>query len=127
MIKNQSRNAANDSRTVTMHSGTQKGNPGILTLYPQPVTINPDPSFDNISQIRKKKEHEQLVKANTSEFNKYWLLIDDILATGRAIYKKKDKNKAKDYTYTELIKVVRMKHKARDNGGEETNGGTEAK
>lgn len=113
MTINQSWNAASDSLPKTR-------NPGILALHPQPVTINPDLGEDSIAQTRKKKERGQLVKPSISEFNKYRLLIDDMLASGNAIYKEGDKSKVKDYTYTELIKDMRMKQKDGGNG-EDTN------
>jgi hypothetical protein len=39
------------------------------------------------------------------------MINTDLLETGKVIYKEKDKEKVKDYTYTELIKKIRIARK----------------
>lgn len=79
-----------------------------------------DLSETSVAQTMKKNERAELVKNNIGEFNKLWLIIDDLMKTGKAIYKEKDKSKVKDYTYAELIKNVQLKRKQDDNTTPET-------
>lgn len=68
-----------------------------------------DIATDSLVQTQKIKEREQLVIDNMGQLNKLWLMIDDLLKTGKSIWKEKDKSRVKDYTYTDLIKSVQMK------------------
>jgi hypothetical protein len=64
------------------------------------------------SQTRKIDERKDLVKGNNKEFTTLWNMVnDDILETGKVIYKELNKEKVKDYTYTELIKKIRLARK----------------
>ncbi|HEY4788695.1 MAG TPA: hypothetical protein VIH57_21740, partial [Bacteroidales bacterium] len=60
-------------------------------------------------QTRKIDERKGLVKDHKKEYETLWNMInEDILETGKVIYKEKNKEKVTDYTYTELIKKVRL-------------------
>lgn len=74
----------------------------------------------SIAQTLKKNERAEVVKNNMGQLNKLWLILDDLMKTGKAIYKEKDKSKLKDYTYSELIKNVQLKRKQEDNTDDET-------
>lgn len=64
------------------------------------------------SQTLKIDERKNLVKDNNKEYEALWEMINtDLLETGKVIYKEKDKEKVKDYTYTELIKKIRLARK----------------
>jgi hypothetical protein len=68
--------------------------------------------IDIKSQSRKIDERKYLVKDNNKEYEALWEMINtDLLETGKVIYKEKDKEKVKDYTYTELIKKIRIARK----------------
>lgn len=71
-------------------------------------TLIKELSDDSVAQTMKKKEREVYIKNNIDEFNKLWDIIDDVLKSGKAIYKEKDPSKVKDYTYAQLIKTVRL-------------------
>jgi hypothetical protein len=77
-------------------------------------TLIKELSETSIGQTLKKNERAELVKNNMGQLNKLWFIIDDLMKTGKAIYKEKDKSKLKDYTYSELIKNVQMKRKQED-------------
>lgn len=63
-------------------------------------------------QTRKIDERKDLVKENKKEFEILWQMVnEDILKTGKVIYKELDKSKVKDYTYTDLIKKIRLARK----------------
>jgi hypothetical protein len=62
-------------------------------------------------QKRKMDEREKLVKDNLGQFDILWDMVSNILNTGQVIYKEKNKDKVKDYTYSELIKKVHQKRK----------------
>jgi len=67
------------------------------------------------SQTRKIDERKGLVKDNKKEFETLWKMVnDDILGTGKVIYKEVNEEKVKDYTYTLLIKKIRMAKKKED-------------
>ena len=67
-----------------------------------------DIANDSLAQTKKMKEREKLVADNIEQLNKLWLMIDDLLKTGKSILKEEDKSRSKDYTYSDLIKNVRM-------------------
>lgn len=71
-------------------------------------------SEDSIAQSLKKKEREKLVQNNMDKLNKYWLMVNEVLKDGKSIYKGKDQKKVNDYTYSELIKNVRLTRKKED-------------
>jgi len=74
-------------------------------------TLIRDLNDTSVAQTLKKNERAELVKNNMGELNSLWLIIDDLMKSGKAIYKEKDKSKVKDYTYAELIKNVQLKRK----------------
>ena len=64
------------------------------------------------SQTLKIDERKYLVKDNNKEYEALWEMINtDLLETGKVIYKEKNKEKVKDYTYNELIKKIRLARK----------------
>lgn len=70
------------------------------------------------SQTRKIDERKDLVKENKKEFDTLWqMLNEDILATGKVIYKDLNKDKVKDYTYDIFIRKVRQDRKKEEEGG----------
>jgi hypothetical protein len=76
------------------------------------------------SQIRKIDERKSLVKNNKKEFETLWKMItDDILETGKVIYKEVNKERLKDYTYSELIKKVRLARKKEEEDKQDDSGG----
>jgi hypothetical protein len=93
----------------------------IATLQPKGFTPELRDSFkafidaletDIKSQSRKIDERKFLVKDNNKEYEALWEMINtDLLETGKVIYKEKNKEKVKDYTYTELIKKIRIARK----------------
>jgi len=88
-----------------------------LEVQTELANLIEDMSENSVAQTRKKKEREKLVKDNMGQLNKLWALAVDLMKSGKAIYKEKDKGKIKDYTYTELIKDVQVKRKAQEEGG----------
>jgi hypothetical protein len=67
---------------------------------------------DSLAQTRKLNEREAVVRQNAGQINALWALITEICDAGKIIAKeKKDKNRIKDYTLTELVKSVRVTHK----------------
>ncbi|HEX2936113.1 MAG TPA: hypothetical protein VHO72_12240 [Bacteroidales bacterium] len=68
----------------------------------------------SVAQTLKKKERETLVKNNIGVLNTLWATIDDLMKTGKAIYKEKDSSKVKDYTYANIIKDVQLKRKQQE-------------
>jgi hypothetical protein len=77
-------------------------------------TLIKDITSDSLAQTMKKKERQELVRNNIGELNKLWKIIDDILKTGKSIYKGKDDQKVRDYTYTELIRNVQIRRQKED-------------
>lgn len=77
-------------------------------------TLIKDLNEASIAQTLKKKEREALVKNNIGELNALWATLDDLMKTGKAIYKEKDSSKVKDYTYASLIKDVQLKRKQQE-------------
>ena len=75
---------------------------------------------NSVAQTLKKKEREALVKNNMGQLNTLWLIMDNLMKDGKAIYKEKDKSKLKDYTYTDLIKDVQLKRKSQKEGDSTT-------
>lgn len=73
-----------------------------------------DITGDSLAQTMKKKERQELVRKNIGELNKLWKMIDDILKTGKSIYKGKDDQKVRDYTYTDLIRNVQIRRQKED-------------
>jgi hypothetical protein len=71
---------------------------------------------DILNQKRKKEERLKLTENNSGQFSVLWKMISNIQNTGKVIFKEKDKSKLKDYTYTDLIKKVRLQRKKEDNG-----------
>jgi translation elongation factor EF-1beta len=65
---------------------------------------------DIIAQTRKIDEREKVVKQNARQFDTLWSMMTEIMGTGKVIYKTKDKARVKDYTYSEMIKKVRLTH-----------------
>ncbi len=64
---------------------------------------------DILDQVGKLRERKELVLENRKQFNDLWNLITRVIDSGKIIFKsKKDKHKIKDYTYSELMKNVRM-------------------
>jgi hypothetical protein len=64
------------------------------------------------SQTYKIDERKDLVKVNNNVFTDLGNMInDDILKTGKIIYKEKDKAKVKDYTFSELLSKIRVARK----------------
>jgi hypothetical protein len=74
-------------------------------------TLIRDLNDASVAQTLKKNERMELVKNNMGELNNLWLIIDDLMKSGKAIYKEKDKSRLRDYTYAELIKNVQLKRK----------------
>lgn len=74
-------------------------------------TLIRDLSNTSVAQTLKKNERAELVKNNMDKLNTLWLIIEDLMKSGKAIYKEKDKSKLKDYTYADLIKNVQLKRK----------------
>lgn len=64
------------------------------------------------NQSRKIDERKDLVTAHQKDYDALWEMINDVLETGKVIYKdKKDNKKVKDYTFSELIKKIRLNRK----------------
>jgi hypothetical protein len=75
-------------------------------------------STDVKDQIRKMDECSKLVKDNAGQFDVLWDMVSNIMETGKVIYKGKNKDKVKDYTYSELIKKVRLEQKKKKDNGD---------
>lgn len=76
-------------------------------------------------QTYKIDERKDLVKNNKNAFKTlYKTLSVDILQTGKIIYKEKDKEKVKDYTFIELLKKIRVPHKKEEEEPKPVGGAT---
>jgi hypothetical protein len=69
---------------------------------------------DSKAQTRKKKEWETLIQNNAEKLNKLWYQTKDILKTGKTIYKEKNGNKIKDYTYEHVIADIRQRRRQKE-------------
>lgn len=75
----------------------------------------------SVAQTQKKKEREKLVESNIDELNKLWVILSDILKSGKTIYKEIDKRKLKDYTYIEVLKNVQIQRAKQNDDDNTTN------
>jgi hypothetical protein len=74
---------------------------------------------DNQKQYEIVSNRKELVQNNMELFNGLYADIIEICEVGKAIYKGKDAKKVKDYTFSELMKQVRVVFK-RNNDAEKT-------
>lgn len=65
-----------------------------------------------VNQVLKKRERAQLTHKNNEEFMKLWHLITSVLSSGKTIYKEVDKGKLRFYTFTHILKNVRLERKS---------------
>jgi hypothetical protein len=65
---------------------------------------------DIIAQSRKIDERKKVVKQNIRQFDTLWNMMAEIMRTGKVLYKTKNRSRLKNYTYTRLIKNVRLTH-----------------
>jgi hypothetical protein len=83
--------------------------------------------IDIKNQSRKIDEKIDLVKDNNDEYELLWTMVrDDILKTGKVIYKEKDKTKLPDYTFTDLLGKIRLARKEKEAAATSTTTGTAA-
>lgn len=71
---------------------------------------------DSMAQTTKLKDRTELTRENVKEINALYAIVTDVLETGKVIFKAKDKAKVRDYTFTDLLKLVRKTQKAKEEG-----------
>jgi hypothetical protein len=70
---------------------------------------------DNRKQYEISGNRKELVQSNVALFNELYNRISEICEVGKALYKGKDAKKLQEYTFTELIKRVRIVSKSKKN------------
>jgi hypothetical protein len=74
---------------------------------------------DNQKQYEIVSNRKELVQNNIELFNGLYAKIIEICQVGKALYKGKDEKKVKDYTFSELMKQVRIVSKRNKNADKE--------
>jgi hypothetical protein len=66
---------------------------------------------DNMTQYEIVSARRELVQSNMGKMNDLYAIMQEIIRVGRALYRKQNPAKADDYTFTELLKQVRVVHR----------------
>lgn len=74
---------------------------------------------DNQAQYEIKETRKALVQSNTGVFNDLYADIMELCEVGKNLYRGKDPQKLAEYTFSNLLKNVRVRHKTKDNKKED--------
>jgi hypothetical protein len=98
--------------------GKQGLSDNVINLFTEAAVSIQD---DNQKQYEIVTTRKELVQNNMGLFNGLYAKIIEVCKVGKAIYKGKDDKKVKDYTFSELIKQVRIVSKRDKNTNKEDN------
>lgn len=82
---------------------------------------------DNKAQNDKQNERSEHVQKNIALLNTLWARMQDVMKTGKILFKSTDASKLDDYTMTELKKRVKQERKKPTDKGDSADSSGEAK